>query len=640
MKFLVKEIYFPRFYIIGDPLSFGRSKRSIDIHKKSIIQLEVVKKLSQKYGTRKLNGKVPKKFCPFEQVFCRSNAIYRSIDGSCNNLEHTWYGMTNSPYKRLLPPEYDDGLDAPKTKSVLENQTLPNSRLIALTTHEPNITQSKISNLFLFYGQTIDHDITSIASLLDHNGIPLTCNCDMSGPICFNIEVPPQDIFNRDQTCFIFPRSSASVVNFDCDLGHREQLNTVSHFLDLSFLYGSDSEAEEETRARVRGFLLAVRIRGIKHDYLPFRNRPFCQGLRPTDRCFITGDARAESNAFLTGFQTVFLRQHNLIARKLSLINPLWNDEKLYQETRKIMIALNQHIVYNQWLPILLGKNIYEKYELKPQREGFFMSYDKTIEPYLYNELATAALRFGHTLIKHQMSKADRNMNQFEKSTTDEFLFTSRKFYRNGTETQEDYMRGLLAEDCYSFTSALNPSLNHQLFQGTVKGDTKRFSLGALNIQRGRDHGLPGYNSYRAFCGLQRAKTFEEFINIKPEILARIKAVYSHPDDVDLFTGGTSEIPVDGGVVGETFACLLALQFKELKFGDRFYYENGKDSRIGFSIDQLNEIRKFTMERLLCNTVSIDALRENSFLMPSAENNKSKECFEFPDLNLEKWKDV
>lgn len=95
-------------------------------------------------------------------------------------------------------------------------------------------------------------------------------------------------------------------------------------------------------------------------------------------------------------------------------------------------------------------------------------------------------------------------------------------------------------------------------------GDTKRFSLPALNIQRGRDHGLPSYNKYREFCGIMKAKNFEDFTNIPTDLLDRFKMVYKHPDDVDLWTGGISETPVNGGIVGETFTCNIIFNFKKL----------------------------------------------------------------------------
>lgn len=270
--------------------------------------------------------------------------------------------------------------------------------------------------------------------------------------------MPEDDFSNRDQKCFNFPRSAASIASFDCELGHREQLNTMTHFIDLSFLYGSDIQNALSTRAFVHGFLLAVRIPGVKHEFLPFRSNPFCHRMAPTDRCFITGDARSESNAFLTALHTVFLRQHNLIAIELGKLNAHWNDETIYQETRKIMIGINQHIIYNQWIPVLIGRSVYEKFQLKPFESGFFMGYDKNQDPGLFNEMATAVLRFGHTLIKHQMHKAHANLSLFEKSPTDQFLFASPKYFKDGIDTQENYMRGLIAEDCY-IPSPVGPSL-------------------------------------------------------------------------------------------------------------------------------------------------------------------------------------
>ena len=56
-----------------------------------------------------------------------------------------------------------------------------------------------------------------------------------------------------------------------------------------------------------------------------------------------------------------------------------------------------------------------------------------------------------------------------------------------------------------------------------------------------------------------------------------------HPDDVDFYVGGLSETPASGAVIGPTFACVIANQFKDLKRGDRFYYENGP-SRTSFTL--------------------------------------------------------
>merc|ERR1712077_143384 len=78
--------------------------------------------------------------------------------------------------------------------------------------------------------------------------------------------------------------------------------------------------------------------------------------------------------------------------------------------------------------------------------------------------------------------------------------------------------------------------------------------LGALNIQRGRDHGLPGYNKFRELCGLGRVSQFSQMSDLIPALIVeRLQLIYQHVDDVDLFIGGLSESSVAGGLVGPTF---------------------------------------------------------------------------------------
>ena len=102
---------------------------------------------------------------------------------------------------------------------------------------------------------------------------------------------------------------------------------------------------------------------------------------------------------------TIWLREHNRVASALHHFHPYWNDEKLYQETRRIIIAEIQHITYKEWLPIILGNEYMRTNGLDTLEAGYSDSYFSegiTLEqwdPRVTNEFAAAAFRFGHSLI-------------------------------------------------------------------------------------------------------------------------------------------------------------------------------------------------------------------------------------------------
>ena len=85
----------------------------------------------------------------------------------------------------------------------------------------------------------------------------------------------------------------------------------------------------------------------------------------------------------------------------------------------------------------------------------------------------------------------------------------------------------------------------------------------SINIQRGRDHGIPGYNAYRKACGLRELTSWTQRpTELEEAYWAKLKEAYESVDDIDLFAGGVAELSVRGGVVGPTFACLIADQVR------------------------------------------------------------------------------
>lgn len=150
-------------------------------------------------------------------------------------------------------------------------------------------------------------------------------------------------------------------------------------------IYGSTEKQTLSLRKKSQGLLM-------NEEFMPMVSGSDMCMLG--SMCYRAGDHRANSHPQLTTMYTLWLREHNRIAGELAKMNPKWNDEKTFQETRKIIIALIQHITYNEWLPLLIGPDNLKKYNLKSLHNGYSTLYDSTIDPSVSNSFATAILPF------------------------------------------------------------------------------------------------------------------------------------------------------------------------------------------------------------------------------------------------------
>ena len=159
-------------------------------------------------------------------------------------------------------------------------------------------------------------------------------------------------------------------------------------------------------------------------------------------------------------------------------------------------------------------------------------------------------------------------------------------------------------------------------------------------MQRGRDHGLPPYVEFLKACG-KTIRTFRQLCKVMSvAAVRRLKRAYRSVLDIDLFAGAMNEFPWPDSAVGFTFRCILTQQFRNLRLGDRFWYEN-KDKKVGFTLKQLNQIRKVTLARVLCDNVDgYHASRPWAFLLPNRpRRNRFRRCFRIPPMDLTPFKE-
>ncbi|GAU92485.1 hypothetical protein RvY_04560 [Ramazzottius varieornatus] len=525
---------------------------------------------------------------------------------------------------------------------------LPSARLISTVIH-PDVDRPHChyTLLLMHFGQFMDHDINHTPSTtLTGYGKASNIQCceiphGLAGhPACFPIEIPPSDPYYAKYylKCMNFVRSEAAP-RPGCTLGPREQVNQLTSFLDGSQIYGSTYEDMKNIRLYQFGRLRTVFVDYCHKDVLPpDLETADCPDANATLPCFRAGDSRVNENTGLATLHTIFTREHNRIADELYYLNPYWDDERLFQEARKIVGALLQHILYNEWLPLVLGKDVMYQNDLLPTPSGYYGGYDKNINPTIANVFATAALRFGHTLIPSWFRFFNKYHEYIGQKQLRDAFFKPYPLYQPGIIDM--YLLGMINDNVQKRDTFISSEVTEHLFEAMP---THGVDLAAINVQRGRDHGIPPYNAWREFCGLPKAYAFDDLKDVmRAEIVERFKTVYEHVEDIDLFPAGIAEEPLHDGLLGPTFTCILTKQFVHLKRGDRFWYENDVQPQ-AFTPDQLNAIRATSIARVICdNSDDIDTIQPKAFLhvLPSVNERVPCKGPFLPRLDLSAWKEI
>ncbi|XP_072949762.1 chorion peroxidase [Epargyreus clarus] len=582
-------------------------------------------------------------FCPPPPVCPSTQSRYRSIEGHCNNPSHPAWGAANTGYRRLLPPDYSDGVWA--IRRAKSGQRLPSARAVSSSLLLDGSHPSRTHNLmFMQFGQFLTHDVTA-GVVFNGNGSAISC-CSGDGEdvlpeqlrhwACAPIIVEPDDPFfsKFGHRCINFVRTQLAPSS-ECTVGYAQQMNGVTHYIDLSQLYGSSVEKLVAMRGP-RGLLKVFNDFG--RELPPLVDRNECLNDMNGAACFESGDNHGNQIISLTALHTIWTREHNRVARDLGRINPIWNEDKVFMETRRILQAEFQHIVYNEWLPLLLGPEIMKMFGLSPSA-GYSSSYNPRIDPSITVEFSTSAMRFGHSVVDSKiMIPSPKKGDVHETISIPEVMFQPSRMRIQ--PFLDRLLIGLTWQPMQTVDPFVSEALSRYLFHG---GNPFGLDLAAINIQRGRDYGVRTYNVYRKLIGLT---PFTDFGQFPHSAAARLAAVYNSPEDIDLWVGGLLEEHVEGGIVGTTFAHIIADQFARLKNGDRFFYQHGPDINPGaFTLSQLAEIRKVTFSRIICdNSDGIELISQppKAFLKADLPGNEPVPCNSplIPSMDLNKFKNM
>jgi hypothetical protein len=499
---------------------------------------------------------------------------FRSIDGSGNNPIDPLRGSVGVALLRHTTIGYGDGSGTPAGSDQASPREISNL-VCAQSALLPN--NENTSDYLWQWGQFLDHDIDLTPA--------------MSPAEPFNIPVPMGDpYFDPEGT-------GTQVIGLDRSLykmvdGIREQLNMITAFIDGSQVYGSDKARALELRM-LDG---TGRLKMSAGHLLPYNIHGFPNVPDNSATYFLAGDVRANEQVGLTTMHTLFVREHNYWAKMIRQHQPYLDDDGIYYRARAMVGAEIQIITYRDFIPRLLGRDALQPYA----------GYNRDLDAGIENAFSTAAFRVGHTMLSPVLLRLDAKNQSIGNLNLRDAFFNPAEISGPGIEV---YLRGLARQA-------------HQMIDGYVVDDVRNFLFGppgaggfdlaSLNMQRGRDHGLPRYNVVRQDFGLAPKTSFAE-VSSDPVMQAKLASCYATVDDIDLWIGALAEDHYKGGQVGELVSTILRDQFTRLRDGDRFWYQTYLPQSLVWQLE--GQPLSMIIRR---NTPIGNELPRNVFVVPNA----------------------
>ena len=480
---------------------------------------------------------------------------------------------------------------------------------IACDVNQTIIDETGLSDYNWIWGQFITHDIdftltqngrTALAENID---IPIPAGDEWLDPFSVgSLQIPMhRSLYNTSTGNESTPR---------------EFPNSITGWLDGSMIYGSSFSDSSWLREWRHGKMKTTYTE--QGEFLPLASEgdnstPSVSfvGFSSSER-YVAGDPRANEHAALTAMHVIFLREHNRIAEEIVSYDNTLTDSEVYQIARKINTAQVQSITYNEYIPSL-GIVL-------PAYSGF----NNSTDPRISNEFATLAFRMGHSQITEQTLRLD---NQFDehwaghRNLSDGFWNPSEMIATGGVGP---VLRGAAwatqaANDIYTVHDMRISMFGEPGFGG--------LDMCAIDIQRGRDHGLPDYNSIRESLGLSRISNWSE-ITDDEDVIARMNQAYSDIDQADPIMGMYAEQHITGSPLGDSMYTLIAEQYLRLRDGDPLYFENDLELQ-----PYLGTISNSSLAQIILRNSEINLLQCNIMYSEKEVNNMNCYNNDFSDYS-------
>lgn len=499
-------------------------------------------------------------------------AQVRSYDGTGNNLTSPDWGAAGQAFTRLAPSNYADGLSAPGGVNRANPRDVSN-----LVGQQAGATTSRrrLTNMVWQWGQFIDHDIALTETTNDPLFITTSATDQLSPGIPMN-------------------RSA-----FDSSTGittPRQQINSATSFIDASMVYGNSLARANALRTMSGG-----RIQTSAGNLLPFNvgllHNANDSGIVPDNELFLAGDVRSNEQPGLTAMHTLFVREHNRLADEIIAAQPTLTDEEIYQHARRLVSGTVQSITYNEFLPSIIG-------HWTPQ----ISQYDATVDATLSNEFATAAFRFGHTMVTDHLIKPIDESTIEIVNLADAFF--NPKLFTQSTDVDQ-FLDGLQQQTQSETDLKIVEDLRSMLFGPAGGGG---LDLLSLNIERGREHGLASYSDVAALFGLDSMDSFDDLTS-DSALASNLATLYPDVNDVDLWVGLLAADRVPGTEFGLLMNSMVGDEFRRLMVGDRFFF--AWDDELSNLEKQL--IMDTTLSDVIARNTGLTNVRANVFVQAIPE---------------------